>query len=194
MSGYGWLVDLFVTLFGTFAGVGLAFWLDRLSREAEAVRHYANTLNSIRADLANLWAVTNQASEHLLHSGAPFDLFPPDTPAVDAALANSAFYDRAPFSLVNCLIVVSTLRRSLGSAFRDHLASRDNQRLKSQIDQLFRVVSHIQRVVDDEATPLGKPVIRTPHDVLVLDGLKKAMRGENAEPPSGTSGEKRGEP
>ncbi len=189
MHEWGLLADLGVTLVGTFTGVFVAFLLDRRSREAEAVGHYANTLNSIRADLANLWAVTKHASEHLERSGTPFDLFPPDTPALDAALSNSAFYDRAPYGLVNCLIVISNMRRSFGGAFGNHLVSRDNQKLKAQIVQLQRVISYVQPVVDDVVKPLKKPIIKTPYDTVVIEGLKKAMRGETAAPPSTTSTE-----
>lgn len=194
MNVWGLLADLFVTLFGTFVGVFLAFWLDRRSREAEAVRRYANTLNSIRADLANLWAIIKQASDHLSKNDVPFHLIPPDIPAVNAALANSAFYDRAPYGLTTCLIVLSNLHHSFCAAFGDNVFSLNNARLKPQIEQLLRVISHIQRVADEEAKPLGKPLVRTPQDVAILDELRKAMRGNAGQSVPDTAAHEQGAP
>ena len=174
------LKDLLVTLVGTFAGVFGAFWLERRRREAEARRHYANTLNAIRAYLANLWATSQRTVEQLGQSGRPHPLFPPDTPALEAALASSSFYDRVPYGLVTCLIVLSNVRRSIHATFTNNLAPRDNEALKTWVETLLRVLSHVQEVLDEEAKPLGKPVVRTTIDAKIIDGLNNAIRGECA--------------
>jgi len=189
MNDWNWILDLLVTLIGSGVGVFLAFELEHRRRDTEAVRHYANTLNSIRADLANLRSLTKQTSERMTQSGAPWNLFPPDTPALDAALSNSAFYDRVPYGLVSCLIVVANLRRSLSGAFRNSQPPRDNESLRTQLDLLLRTVSYVQLLVDDAVKPLGKPIVRTSQDGVILDGLNQAIKGKTAEnSPADTTG------
>lgn len=181
------LKDLLVTLVGTFVGVFGAFWLERRRREGEDRRHYANTLNAIRADLANLWGTSQRTVEHLGKIGRPHPLFPAETPALQAALASSSFFDRVPFGLVTCLITLATMLRSIHAAFANQLAPPDNVALKIWVETLIRVLSHVQNVLDEEVKPLGKPIVKTTNDAKVIDGLHKAIRGEGAPPPSAPS-------
>ncbi len=146
------------------------------------MRGYANTLNSIRADLSNLWVLCRRVSETLAKGRGLQSIFPLESPALDAALVNPAFYDRVPYGLVTSLIVLSNARREIQSALEKSPAPSDvDPGIKKQVDALIRTIVHVQSVLDDEVKPLGKPIIRTPRDVQVIDGLKQARRGQDGQ-------------
>jgi hypothetical protein len=174
------LINLLVTLFGTFVGVYWAFWLDRRQQEARAKKGYANTLNSIRADTANLGAICRGVAEHIGQSEVKTALLPIEAPALEAALASPAFYERAPYGLLTCLIVLATSRRGIQKVLAQSQLPPPSE-LKPMVEQLGRGLAYIGKVLDDEIKPLGSPIVSTPHDKQVIEGLKAAQRGENAQ-------------
>lgn len=178
MTNY--LPELLVTLFGTFAGVFFAFWLDRRQQETHAKNNYASTLNSVRADLANLGAICRKVAEHLGRNEVRLTLTPIEAPALDAALTNPSFYDRAPYGLLTCLIVTATSRRAIQNIFAQAQPMSPTE-LRPMMEELLRTLSYVGTILDDEIRLLDKPIIRTPRDVQVIDGLKAARRGENAQ-------------
>jgi hypothetical protein len=175
-----YLPELLVTLFGTFAGVFFAFWLDRRQQEAHAKNNYASTLNSVRADLANLGAICRKVSEHLGRNEVRLTLTPIEAPALDAALTNPSFYDRAPYGLLTCLIVTATSRRAIQSMFAQTQPMSPSE-LKPIVEELLHTLAYVGTILDDEIKLFDKPIIRTLHDVRIIDGLKAARRGENVQ-------------
>lgn len=181
MKDLGWVVDLVVTLIGTFVGVFFAFWLDRRQQESNAKKRYGDTLNAARRDLANLSSLLRELSRCLIPGRGWATMPPLEAPVVDAVRTDAAFYDQAPHGLVMCLTVLPTLCGRLRNEL-DHaklVTAPDYAQLTRRASEVIRVIDYTQAVLDKEVNRLQQPVISRPEDRQIIEGLERAIRGED---------------
>ena len=169
--------DLGVTLIGTFTGVLLAFTLSGWWQGRQARKKYADTLHSIRHDLAHLRTASRSISNQLPKGGkVALQL---EAPVLDASLTSSAFQDRASHGLITCLRVLSGRRSALRTALEERVSNGPDgtKNLQAQIHKLISAVEYIQRVLDEEVRNLGHPMYKTPEDTKMIQGLDEALHG-----------------
>jgi hypothetical protein len=186
MNTWEVLINLFITLIGTFVGVYLAFWLGRRQQEVQAMKRYADALNAARRDLANLGSHCREIA-HLLTPFAGWETIPPlEAPVVDAVRINPSFHEHAHHGLVICFTVIVTLRGKLQYDL-DHAKSRvhlDISGLVQLANQMIRVIDFVQIVLDEEVKLLNQPVLSSTRDTTVIEGLEKAMKGASVQAPA----------
>jgi hypothetical protein len=103
---------------GALIGVLLAFWIESLRVRREATNLYGRLLTTSRSELAYRQPMCEKAKDHLKAGRTGVPLGSRSVPATTALLMNPMVHEKAPYSLIMALTILSADAEATEDALR----------------------------------------------------------------------------